>query len=265
MGSVLAPVGKKAFEQAVMELGVGVGLAWPLTEYQGHGRALRVLEAGGALFLVTVRTFGRIRVLLVAKLESPAMVDGVWVAEASQTPIFDITDMLDRLEIDLPTAPADLAKALRKPWELTEGDVAILEKAIAELTETTLAFQNPRQPQSATDLTAHLQEQLSIAGRLYDGSPLSAQVRLETEDWERTFQSCTLLDLAEEDGRVVYEAWFHHGDSGTIFRAGTTEVVAEVVQCGLECEDEALRKAIRAAVQVAHLQGRRQGITIALW
>ena len=38
-------------------------------------------------------------------------------------------------------------------------------------------------------------------------------------------------------------------DSGAIFRAGTTDVVAEIMQFGLECEDPALKEALQAVLK----------------
>ncbi|MET9692535.1 hypothetical protein ABZY81_29340 [Streptomyces sp. NPDC006514] len=38
---------------------------------------------------------------------------------------------------------------------------------------------------------------------------------------------------------AVHEGWFYQADSGSIFLAGTTEMVAQIVQCGLERADKA--------------------------
>jgi hypothetical protein len=47
------------------------------------------------------------------------------------------------------------------------------------------------------------------------------------------------------------------GDAGTVFVAGTTEVVAELVQGGLECRDADLRRELRMALAEAKaLAGR---------
>ena len=43
------------------------------------------------------------------------------------------------------------------------------------------------------------------------------------------------------------------GDSGSIFRARTTEEVAGIVQCGLECDDPAFRREIGTAMVEAEL------------
>jgi hypothetical protein len=54
--------------------------------------------------------------------------------------------------------------------------------------------------------------------------------------------------IADAKGKLAYDAWLHLIDAGTIFRAGTTDVAAEIVQDGLECGDRALRTALAAAL-----------------
>ena len=58
-----------------------------------------------------------------------------------------------------------------------------------------------------------------------------------------------LLKIVDETGETAYDAWLYRGDSGSIFRAGTTEIVAEIIQVGLECKDPGLRDGLRTALQ----------------
>src|SRR5262249_22008822 len=53
--------------------------------------------------------------------------------------------------------------------------------------------------------------------------------------------------------RHAYDAWLYMSDSGTIFRAGTIDRVAEIVQRGLECSDRTLRALIGPAMVEARL------------
>src|SRR6185503_16437295 len=53
--------------------------------------------------------------------------------------------------------------------------------------------------------------------------------------------------------RHLYDAWLYMGDSGTFFRAGTTEDVAMVIQSGLECEDREIRSQLGPAMVEARL------------
>lgn len=57
-----------------------------------------------------------------------------------------------------------------------------------------------------------------------------------------------MRELADAKGKHAYDAYTYAGDSGTIFKAGTTTVVAEIVQGGIECKNEALGDALNAAL-----------------
>ncbi len=97
-------------------------------------------------------------------------------------------------------------------------------------------------------------EQLRAAGRLYDGEDLDAEARLADDDQEETsFRGfCTLWRVVDGD-EPRYDAWLYQVDSGTFFRAGTTEVVAEVIQFGLECDDAEVSRELGPAMVAAGL------------
>ena len=93
-----------------------------------------------------------------------------------------------------------------------------------------------------------------MAGKFYDGSDLPAAARLAggaVEGDGSLFD--TELWKVVDGARHLYDAWFYMSDSGTFFRAGTTEDVAMVIQCGLECEDPALRAQLGPAMVEARL------------
>src|SRR5690606_27717875 len=93
---------------------------------------------------------------------------------------------------------------------------------------TALRFANPREPQQPQDLASHLQAQLVHAAKLWDGKelPLSERLAEDPDDDEASFLGLvSVWDLLDEGGVLVYEGWFYMGDSGTIFCAGTSEVV----------------------------------------
>ena len=82
-----------------------------------------------------------------------------------------------------------------------------------------------------------------------------------------------LWDVLDGDGEMVYEAWFYMGDSGTIFRAGTLNVVAEIVQGGIEpprhsrgrsveVDVEVLRAALISATRAVRDQPHGRRVTI---
>jgi len=91
-------------------------------------------------------------------------------------------------------------------------------------------------------------EQLRAAGRLYDGEDLDAEARLADDGDESSFRGfCSLWRVVDGAG-ARFDAWFYQVDSGTFFRAGTTEVVAEIVQFGLECDDAEVRRELGTAM-----------------
>jgi hypothetical protein len=106
-----------------------------------------------------------------------------------------------------------------------------------------LRFANCRRPEGVDDLSPLEQQQLVISGQRYDGAEIPIESRLaspdEGGDEEESFYGMlTVWDIVDEMGVVYCTAWFYRVDSGTIFAAGTTQVVAEVIQCGLECDDQ---------------------------
>lgn len=121
-------------------------------------------------------------------------------------------------------------------------------------------FINRRPVTSADSLTPLQAAQVALSGRLYDGEDLPAERRLSADvdgdadgdDDEGVLHFCELWDVVA-DGVPRYEAWFYQADSGSIFLAGTTEVVAEVIQCGLECPDPERRLELGAAMVRAGL------------
>jgi hypothetical protein len=134
---------------------------------------------------------------------------------------------------------------------------------------TKLQFVNPRKPQSADELTALEQQQLVIAGKLYDGEEYSVDVRLGSAEGETDEESSfagfvSVWDVIDQQGVVCYTAWFYQVDSGTIFVHASTEVAAEVIQCGLECGDLTLVQQLRDAVRQAREQDVKAAVDISI-
>ncbi len=100
-------------------------------------------------------------------------------------------------------------------------------------------FTNERLITSVEELTEIQRRQVRQCGIAYDGQDLPADVRLGDDTDEDFFFELTLWDV-EVDGTVAYAAWFYNVDSGSMFHVGGTEIVAEVIQFGLECDDPAL-------------------------
>ena len=105
------------------------------------------------------------------------------------------------------------------------------------MSEQSWVFTNHRTPTHVDDLNAIEREQLAYAGMLWDGEDKTATERLsDSPDTEGCFLGFVdfwdVVDTQTEE--VLYHACLLMVDSGTIFRAGTTEVVAEVIQMYLD-------------------------------
>jgi hypothetical protein len=97
-------------------------------------------------------------------------------------------------------------------------------------------------------------EQLQVAGKFYDGDDRPVEDRLAggVDENDGSLFDTELWKVVDGD-RHLYDAWLYMGDSGTIFRAGTTDDVAMVIQCGLECEDREIRAQLGPAMVEAKL------------
>lgn len=115
-------------------------------------------------------------------------------------------------------------------------------------------FTNMRKVTSEKQLTPIHAEQVRLCGIAYDGENVLASKCLSPEisDEETVLSSCELWDVIVDDS-LTYEAWFYQGDSGSVFRAGTTEMVAEIIQCGLECNDEEMELQLGMAMVKSNL------------
>ncbi|GAA2814727.1 hypothetical protein GCM10010441_44250 [Kitasatospora paracochleata] len=115
-------------------------------------------------------------------------------------------------------------------------------------------FTNRRSITSAQELTPVQVEQVRLCGLAYDGEDLPAGCRLgaDGDDEETVLSFCEVWDVVA-DGAARYEAWFYQVDSGSVFLAGTTEMVAEIIQCGLQCADAERRTELGTAMVTAGL------------
>jgi hypothetical protein len=101
------------------------------------------------------------------------------------------------------------------------------------------------------DLGAVAEEQLRIAGRSWDGRDLAAEARLDEEvdgSFAGTFERRVLVDAESPSGAPLFDVLLYAGDSGAIFRAGTTELVGAVSGAIVEMSDRRARAAIQEAL-----------------
>lgn len=142
---------------------------------------------------------------------------------------------------------AEESNPSENPWTQAKSDIPAT---------ATLRFVNCRRPRDVAALSDLEKEQLVVAGKRYDGEALPVEARLaepggEWGEEESFYAFVSLWDVVDETDTVRCTAWFYQVDSGTLFAAGTTDVVAEVIQCGLECSDDALSsQLIEAAREV---------------
>jgi hypothetical protein len=117
-----------------------------------------------------------------------------------------------------------------------------------------LHFSRHRKPTTPNDLSPVEQAQITLAGSLYDGEDLPISRRLAPPAEGATLDESSFFSLIDgwdicEEGQLRYTAWLYCADSGTIFEAGTTTVVAEVIQFYLDnCRDDAIREDLQEAV-----------------
>lgn len=135
-------------------------------------------------------------------------------------------------------------KAVAKPNPAIRAVVDAWEKGQPEI--PALSVLSWTKAPKLADLDANARAQIEEAAKLYgEGEARTAEEIFANEDEEGIVPDLIeLVRIADASGKHVCDAWLYQGDSGTIFEAGTTKVVAEIIQKGLECEDEQLKAAL---------------------
>ncbi len=101
-------------------------------------------------------------------------------------------------------------------------------------------------PASIDDLTDVQKEQLRLAGKAWDGEDLAAEARLAEDGGETSFAGLIQFRiLADAEGTPLYDALLYMGDSGSIYKTGTTEAVGAVIQGAIEVPDRPLKEALQ--------------------
>lgn len=142
-------------------------------------------------------------------------------------------------------------KALR-----TIGALAKKHPAIAEVLARYTSVQPPgagltvleRSVPTLEELDDVARQQVELCARAYDERQESAAQLIACAGaepigpFERT--------RTAQSGQPAHDVWRYRGDSGTVFRAGTTTIVAEIVQDGIECSDRALKRSLLDVLSV---------------
>ena len=92
-------------------------------------------------------------------------------------------------------------------------------------------------PKRLSDLTESQKKQFEKAGqRRHAKRPSLAEWFDEVSGFIK------IIEVHDKKGQAAFDAFLYLTDSGTIFRAGTTKIAAEVIQAGIECRTAKLRE-----------------------
>ncbi len=97
------------------------------------------------------------------------------------------------------------------------------------------------------DIGPVAEEQVRIAGKAWDGRDLPAEERLD-EEVEGSFAGTLEHHTLAEAGKPLFDVLRYAGDAGSIFRAGTAELVGAIAYDTVEMKDRRARVAIQDAL-----------------
>ena len=230
---------------------------WRTDRFASKLASLAPLKEGGTLYLATVSMLGFVTVR--AALENPTYSGGVWTAaKRSSLRRQDVTTAKLSFAKKMGAVPLkENRRLLRTPRLLTEEDEALLCGGVRPGTRLrTLRIVSTAKPRSIRELDAVRRRQLRAAGKGHDGKNLPPEARLakrprpsEPAD-EATFDGYLCIhEIADETGKVLYDVFVCTPDSGSVFRAGTTKVVAELIQGGMQARDAEVRQELLRALE----------------
>lgn len=155
---------------------------------------------------------------------------------------------------ELDALPAEVVASVLTPWTGPAPDPQQLDAATRRahgfpplpLEVHTIRILKPKR---ADELGRVGQEQVRVAGTTWDGLDLDASARLATDGSESSFAG-TLEHrvVSDEDGQPLFDVLLYAGDSGAIFRAGTTEVVGAIAYGTVELKDRRARVALQESL-----------------
>ena len=235
---VLTPSGP--VEQAASRGELARGGPWRPRHLKGPKPA-KVGEVDALVFVRASRfPNGVERPSLMAVLHDPVWEPEGWRAEGNEALARDISTAWSKLELpDGGPKPSSIRvrAILKEPRLLSAADLRLLkirkpggERALA------LPCVARSAPTSIDGLSAIEQRQLVQAGRGYDGRSLGAAERLSADWHDGSFYGSLLIRrFAAASGKPAYDVFTYRGDSGCVFRAGTTRTVAHIIQGHLQC------------------------------
>jgi hypothetical protein len=167
------------------------------------------------------------------------------------TDVFDAFWQLDELPVD------DVRDAI-SAWTGPLPDLDRLDAA------TRLAHGLPIRPlrlrtlsvakdADVLDLGAIAEQQLHLAGKSWDGADLAPEERLDGEredSFAGTLERHVLADAEAPGETPLFDVLLFAGDSGVVFAAGTTNVVALIAYRRIETRDRRTRLALEEALAI---------------
>ncbi len=104
-------------------------------------------------------------------------------------------------------------------------------------------------PTVVGELDAVRRAQLSLAGQAFDGKDLPVEARLTTDpddaSEQRFYGSLEWRELIDDASGRQYDAWLLASDSGSYYEAGTTTLIAEMIQELVDSSDPVLDTALQ--------------------
>ncbi|MBK7399790.1 MAG: hypothetical protein IPJ34_26925 [Myxococcales bacterium] len=104
-------------------------------------------------------------------------------------------------------------------------------------------------PKSVAELSKTQRAQLTEMARAYDGKNISLAKRFG-DGPDAHGGTLEIRDLVDGKGKRLYDVLTWLADDGCAFNTGTTEVVAQLVQHGVDCDDPGLEAALEKALRL---------------
>lgn len=155
----------------------------------------------------------------------------------SSTEIFEAFYQLDAL-------PPDEVREALAPWVPSILDAAPLVRPLRLRTLSVV------KDADVLDLGPIAEEQLRIAGKSWDGADLAPEERLDGELEDSFAGTLERRVLADEESpeTPLFDVLLFLEDSGVVFAAGTTKVVALIAYRKVETRDRRTRDALEEAI-----------------
>ncbi len=103
--------------------------------------------------------------------------------------------------------------------------------------------------EDGVELTPRQQQQVVEAGRRFDGEDLSIDERLDPGSEEACLlEMCEILSFVNTDGATYDVVWIE-GGCGTVFRADTLDVAAEIMELEVASADADLQANLGQALK----------------